>query len=491
MLIQETISELRNGFKLTIDKTRDSQEQLKPKVEAMQQANLELLAQEQALQCYLELVFNEFDVIEQLEKIELAQRIKDFEQGCQQALAKAIKVGTDSKITYYAARTHNEALDVAEIRQQISQELSGKSFLKDQQDLTDKALDKLKAELLAIITKERKRLEELVDRRIDLMTEVSKFQETEAWLHQLDRKYTEAISQYIISPQAGCELGNLELVSKHVTQAKKEGNHQLASELLVIASLYGHEDIIDYLLKQAADPKHKDADNYSAWHRACQNGNIHILEKFLELEKKSIKAPSKKSNNGSQTSFNIFANKKKAQSIASRHNERPSGVNLKGNRDRTPICVAVYYNQLEVVKWLKENGADMQVVDEVGKNLLHIAAEQGHAALISPLLEAGVNPHATTKAKCFSETPLLTAALADRNGSHVDVMIAFADHNYNLQSAQLQGLKPHEFEKVKEFLAKVNGQRLENMEKVYHQSREEAITPKSEFSALNLRPNYF
>lgn len=487
MLIQETISELRNGFKVTMDKTRDSQEQLKPKVAAMQQANLELLTQEQALQCYLELVFNEFDVIERLEKIELAQRMTHFEQGCQQALTKAIEVGTDSKVTYYAARTHNEILDVAKIRQQISQELSGKVLLKNQQDLTDKALGELKAQLLLTITQEQKRLEELVDLRIDLMTEVSKFQETEVWLHQLDRKYTEAISQYIISPQAGCELGNLELVSNCVNQAKND-NNQLASELLAIASLYGHEDIVDYLLKQGANPKHIDSYNYSAWHRACQNGNIHILEKLLQLEKNTIKTTGKKHNGGSQSAFNLFGSKKKTQPI---HNEPCSGVNLKGETDRTPVCVAVYYNQLEVVKWLEKNGADMQVVDKVGKNLLHIAAEKGHAALISPLLDAGVNPKATTKAINLSETPLLTAALADRDNSHVEVLIAFADHDYNLQSLQLQGLKPHEFEKVIKVLARVNEQRLVNMESAYYQAREAVTASKSHLSALNLQPNYF
>jgi hypothetical protein len=493
MLVQEKIIELRNGFKATLDKTHQSQAQLKPKIDAMQQINLELLVQEQSLQCYLELVFNEFDIIEQLETMEPSQRGENFSQRCEQALAKALSVGVDSKITYYAARTHNEVLDVGVLRQQIHNELAPKSCLRNQLQFTDNALDELKAKLLAILDQERGRLEELVDKRIELMTEVSKFQETEAWLHQLDKKYVEAISKYITTPQAGCELGNLEMVKNYVTQAKNNANHELASELLVIASLYGHEDIVGYLLTQGADPKYQDTYKYSAWHRASQNGNLAILAMFLQAEKNAKTTSSKKKQASSQNAFHIFSKKKSSQSVRSEGIDSSSGINLKGAAARTPTHVAAYYDQLEALRWLHKHDANMKEVDAYGKNLLHIAAEQGHVDLIRPLLdEFGVDPSAKTNAQGRCETPLLTAALASGNdGRHIKILIDFADRNYNLQAEHLQGLKQHEFDKIKKILIQVNEQRLANMEESYNQAREEATMRNTGPSKINLQPNYF
>jgi ankyrin repeat protein len=472
MTIHETISELRNILAATVEKTTQSQQELKPKVQAMHETNIALLAKEQKLQRQLELVFNELDVIEKLESLTSDQRLDELSQKREKALDQAVEVGVDSLKTYYSARTHDLAMNFAELGQQIRDELAAKSRLANQSDLSNEALAQLKLSLLATVEKKQQKLNDVVDMRIALMTQVSQFHETQVWLNQLDARCIKGIAKYINTPAAACELGNLELIKQCVEQ----GAAQLASELLPIASLYGHEDIVDYLLIQGAEPRQLDAHGYSAWHRASQNGNIAILTKFWQAEqqKKNLEQNKPKQN------FTLFG-KKKNRCITPA--DSTTCLDIKGEADRTPLSVAVYYGRAATVNWLLNQGADAKVVDRFGRNLLHIAAEKGHADLIGILLNASVNPLQLTQARDIRETPLLTAALYGK----VEVLVAFADHNLNLQSTELQGLKPRDFSQVIRVLAEANQQRLLQLQTQYqeYQADQDKVPP------LKLVEGYF
>ena len=59
-----------------------------------------------------------------------------------------------------------------------------------------------------------------------------------------------------------------------------------------------------------------------------------------------------------------------------------------------------------IAKLLVENGADVYIVDDYGNNILHLAAQFGHASLVSFALLHCVNVNAINAA---GETPLHVA----------------------------------------------------------------------------------
>lgn len=67
---------------------------------------------------------------------------------------------------------------------------------------------------------------------------------------------------------------------------------------------------------------------------------------------------------------------------------------------------AVIKGRDSIAELLVENGADVYIVDDYGNNILHLAAQSGHASLISFGLSHCVNVNATNVA---GETPLHVA----------------------------------------------------------------------------------
>lgn len=68
-----------------------------------------------------------------------------------------------------------------------------------------------------------------------------------------------------------------------------------------------------------------------------------------------------------------------------------------------------------IAELLVENGADVYIVDDYGNNVLHLAAQFGHASLVSFGLSHCVNVNAINVA---GETPLHVAIEHD----HVDIV---------------------------------------------------------------------
>jgi ankyrin repeat protein len=71
--------------------------------------------------------------------------------------------------------------------------------------------------------------------------------------------------------------------------------------------------------------------------------------------------------------------------------EKPSLVHKRGMYNRTALLCAASRGHLEVVRFLVEEGAPLEVVDEIKWTALHHAAATGHAAVIDYLVEQGAS----------------------------------------------------------------------------------------------------
>lgn len=67
----------------------------------------------------------------------------------------------------------------------------------------------------------------------------------------------------------------------------------------------------------------------------------------------------------------------------------------------TPLHVACHFGQLNMVRFLLDEGAKVSATTAVGYTPLHQAAQQGHSTIVNTLLESGAPPNATTNVSSF------------------------------------------------------------------------------------------
>ncbi len=87
-----------------------------------------------------------------------------------------------------------------------------------------------------------------------------------------------------------------------------------------------------------------------------------------------------------------------------------SGCTAKSNVDVTqrllgwtPLHGASKSGNLELVKFLIEEGADVNAPDEVGMTPLHLAAKHGHSEVVKLLIQKKADPHVRLVKTCLKD----------------------------------------------------------------------------------------
>ncbi len=108
-----------------------------------------------------------------------------------------------------------------------------------------------------------------------------------------------------------------------------------------------------------------------------------------------------------------------------------NGVNVNSARadGLTALAEAVFYNNPQAIDLLIRVGADINVTDDYGVTLLHLACINQDAVLIQKLLIAGVKPNL---AKRTGETPLMTCS----NTGTVEGVRALLTHGANANAKE-------------------------------------------------------
>ena len=163
-----------------------------------------------------------------------------------------------------------------------------------------------------------------------------------------------------------CMMGNIETV-KHCMKFDLDLNERIFSgmSLLQIASHIGHADIVEELLKHAANVDDKTEDSeFTALHIATQNGHPKLVAKLLE--------------NGAKIDIHV-GNKPEGCNGANCDNPCYPGGNA--------LYLASLFGHVEIVKMLIQYGA--AITSKCSYNPLNAACEMGHLEVVKELLKAG------------------------------------------------------------------------------------------------------
>ncbi|TPX08716.1 uncharacterized protein E0L32_009778 [Thyridium curvatum] len=196
---------------------------------------------------------------------------------------------------------------------------------------------------------------------------------------------------------------------------KNEIDEWMGREALLFAAERGYAGIVDLLIKNEIDHNHTDSTGRTAMSLAAMNGNSAIVQTLLEAKADSaIKDKHDRTalhfaawgghsdvvevllEHGADVSASDKSGQLPLHPAAERASERVikqivgkgANINAKSRNDgQTALHRAAWGGSLEIVKLLRECGADSFIRDDQSKKPWQVAAEKGHESIVEALLK--------------------------------------------------------------------------------------------------------
>ncbi|XP_067668045.1 ankyrin repeat domain-containing protein 50-like [Haliotis asinina] len=208
------------------------------------------------------------------------------------------------------------------------------------------------------------------------------------------------------------------------------------------AARRGHREMVDLLVKKGADAKRVDDVGNNILHWACYGGHVamvkHVVSKNMvntNIKGRDDRTPLMcAARQGIKDMFQLLVSKGGLPSHVDRDGNNilllacwggnvkivdyilshdNVDINGKGQSGRTPLMGAAYKGHDKIFDLLVTKGADVNVVDDDGDNVLHSACLSGHVDIVSRILKLQ-KVDINRRGQC-GRTPLMMAArMGDR-----------------------------------------------------------------------------
>lgn len=205
-------------------------------------------------------------------------------------------------------------------------------------------------------------------------------------------------------------LNHLDIVKYLVKKgANINANSIYGNTALHVAINKNNLEIVKFLVENGIDIETKNCFMETALEMAINDKKTVVVE-FLEDVKLGQKKFKEEKNMSEQELFKVI----RINDIETVKELIEGGVNVNARDiDNNPALIkAMSCNNLEMIELLVQNKANIEIVDDYGMTLLHIACKYGaNLKIIKYLVEAGVSVYATNY---MNETPLDIAKRCER-----------------------------------------------------------------------------
>ena len=156
-------------------------------------------------------------------------------------------------------------------------------------------------------------------------------------------------------------------------------------------ALKANKDILAYLLKKGTNANTKNANGETILHIVAASGDVDlakiILKNFVRID-----APTTEKTNGN-TALHL-ATKQEHLEMVELLVENGANVNIKNEVGSTPLHVSSFIGNVAITEYLLKNGADVNAADKGDKQPLHAAVYANKFEVVKLLVDAGADVNA-------------------------------------------------------------------------------------------------
>ncbi|KAI1130000.1 hypothetical protein F5Y10DRAFT_138615 [Nemania abortiva] len=231
------------------------------------------------------------------------------------------------------------------------------------------------------------------------------------------------------------ESGNVAVVAELLAHnADPNARNRLGQTALFVAAIKGHDKVVEKLVDHRADINAQDKEGRSPLlYLASEKISEKAAEKTSEktTEKKTDKKPEKTSEKKTKAKWT-------AATLRLLH-QHGADLEVRDQIGRTPLLWAATNSNLELARFLLENGANVTAANNRGRTALHLSAESNDEKhrddMVELLLRYGANPEATSDG---GWTPLHNAA----QSGHVSVVALLLKSKAKVNAVLSNGMTP-------------------------------------------------
>ncbi|XP_067668176.1 serine/threonine-protein phosphatase 6 regulatory ankyrin repeat subunit B-like [Haliotis asinina] len=230
--------------------------------------------------------------------------------------------------------------------------------------------------------------------------------------------------------------GSMAVMKVLFTAFEDKISEDTVSELFLDAAEREHIEMVTFLLQKGANIANTNEDRNNILHLAVKRNNIRIMKLALQFMKELSLVNNRNSNgttpvmlaalNGQKDVFDLLVSNaayltllddkdnsvlhyacKGGNTSIVQHLIRVSDINKKQRYGLTPVMVAALYGQKDGFDLLVSNAADLTLLDDEDKSVLHYACEGGNTSIVQHLIRVcDIN-----QKRRDGRTPVMDAAL--------------------------------------------------------------------------------